>query len=143
MERVDEHALKFDVDDFGRYGWGSPLVNELYEDLVVAIKSLQTQYPKIGKAVIKRTLGGFHIVFPESRLPFWLVICLTQKFPHDFGQLWWSKQHGRVTLRISEKPIVTRYGRKIIHDKPQTIRIIHPDGKTLYTAEIQRRYGNV
>jgi hypothetical protein len=150
MNKV-EHVLQFDLDDCGHYGWGSPLINDLFEDLVVAIRSLQTQCPKVGKVVLKRTMNGFHIIFPDSRLPFWLIDYLTQKFPHDFGQLWWSRQHRRVTLRIGEKPIVKtatnefskRLGTQIIHDRPQTIRIIYPNGKIMYRKEIEERYGDV
>lgn len=146
-----EHVLKFDLDDCGHYGWGSPLINNLYEDLVVAIRSLQTQYPKIGKAVLRRTMNGFHVIFPESHLPFWLADYLTQKFPHDFGQRWWSQQHQKVTLRISDKPIVKvvtnefskRLGIQTVHDKPQTIRIIQVDGTILCRREIEERYGDV
>jgi hypothetical protein len=146
-----EHILKFDVDDCGHYGWGSPLINDLLEDLLVVIRSLQTQFPQIGKVVLKRTMNGFHVKFPDSHMPFWLVKYLTQKFPHDFGQLWWSSQHGRVTLRMNEKPVVKtvsgehskRLGLQIIHDKPQTIRILYPDGKIMCRKEIEEKYGDV
>jgi len=143
------HKLMFDLDDVGRFGWASPLINNLFEDLIIAMKSLQTQYPKIGKAVIKRTLGGFHVVFPETRLPFEFMTYLTQKLPHDFGQLWWTQQHRRCTLRVGVKPIVKvaksnkTLGIKIMRDKPQTIRIVYPDGKILYRKEIEEKYGNV
>jgi len=149
--REELHKLMWDLDDFGRWGWGSPLINDLLEDLIIAIRSIQTQYPEIGKAVIKRTLRGFHIVFPDSKLPFWLVTYLTQKCPHDFGQCFWSQQHRRVTLRISEKPIIKtkgknynfRIARRIVRDRPQIIRIIYPDGKIMYRREIEERFGDV
>jgi len=149
--RIEFHKLMFDLDDCGRFGWDSPLINNLLEDLIIAIRSLQTQFPALGKAVIKRTLKGFHVVFPDSKLPFWMIEYLTQKCPHDYGQLWWSQQHRRVTLRISEKPIIktkgknynVRIARRIIHDRPQIIRIIYPDGKILCRKEIEERFGNV
>ena len=127
------------------------MINNLFEDLLVAIRSLQSQFPTLGKAVVRRTLKGYHVVFPDSKLPFWLVDYLTRKCPHDFGQRFWSEIHQRVTLRISEKPITRTKGKnyniriaqRIIHDKPQTIRIIYPDGKILYRKEIEEKYGNV
>ena len=155
------HRLMFDswsvmptsrkIDDCGRFGWDSPLINNLLEDLTIAIRSLQTQFPALGKAVIKRTLKGFHVVFPDSKLPFWMVDYLTQKCPHDFGQRFWSQMHQRVTLRIGDKPITRTKGRnynvriahRIIRDRPQIIRIIYPDGKVLYRKEIEERFGDV
>jgi len=146
------YTFMFECDDYGFNGWRKPRElepNELLEWITIHVKSLQARFPMLGHAVIKRSGQGFHVVFPESRVTMQQFNMLLTEVPHDVGWCYWTNVHGRATLRISAKPIVQtvngenskHLGTKTTLDKPQTIRLIHPNGLTLCRKEIVQRYG--
>jgi hypothetical protein len=154
-QQCEQLLLRFEVDDYGKGGWRKPssIIEpvDLLEWLTLNMRSLQNQCVKIGVCVIKRSGQGYHISFPNCPP---LTMDEFNKFlllvPHDIGWAWWSSQYGRATLRIGAKPIVStvkgefskQLGTRIDLNKPQTIRLIYPDGTILRRKEIEERFGN-
>ena len=88
------------------------------------------EFPEMGGVmVIKRSMQGYHLRAPLSRLTreeYELALLLCRG---DTGFKWWSLTHGKATLRISEKVIVKQIGdrfvgRRIQRDTPQVIEVI-------------------
>ena len=152
---VEKFKLFFELDDYGFSNRKPKCLQEpvdVLEWLIIHIRSLQNQYPKVGQCIIKRSGNGYHCYLPDcpslSEEEFQKIMLLC---PHDVGWNFFNMTYGLSTLRIGEKPIVTavkkgegytkRLGMSIGLEKPQVIRIVNLDGSVLCRKEIEERYG--
>lgn len=96
--------------------------------------------PRIGKAVIKRSINGYHLKFPFARITEEEVAWLMEGSPVDTGYAWWVRERGSSTLRIGHKTIVREVGtgplrrfvgRRRVEDTPFVVEVIeNPWSKT-------------
>lgn len=103
---------------------------------LVRIEALRIQHllgPRVGKAIIKRSINGYHLSFPFSRLTEEEVLWLMAGSPVDTGYAYWVLERGSSTLRIGPKTILKEVGtgprarivgKRKIEDKPFIVEII-------------------
>jgi len=125
-------AYKADLDFYGHPELSDE--GELLE--LTRLDALRIQHllgPKAGKAIIKRSINGFHLSFPFSRLTEEEIGWLMEGSPVDTGYRWWVQERGSSTLRIGPKTILKEVGtgprarivgKRKIEDKPFIVEII-------------------
>ena len=102
--------------------------------------------PRIGKAIIKRSINGYHLKFPFAQITEQEVAWLMEDSPIDTGFRYWCRERGSSTLRIGPKTIMKEVGtgpsrrfvgRRRVKDTPFIVEIIeNPWSKNL--AEYSR-----
>jgi hypothetical protein len=89
--------------------------------------------PRAGKAVIRRSINGFHLSFPFSGLAEEEVAWLMEGSPVDTGYKYWSLTRNSSTLRIGPKTILKEVGtgprarivgRKRVEDTPFVVEVL-------------------
>jgi len=121
--------------DFDLYG--HPEVRDMGELLemvqVDAKRIMHLLGPRIGKAVIKRSIHGYHLKFPFAQITEEEVAWLMEGSSLDTGFRYWTRERGSSTLRISEKTILKEVGigstarivgRKVVKDTPIIVKVL-------------------
>ena len=121
--------------DFDLYG--HPEVKSMTELLelvqVDAKRIMHLLGPRIGKAVIKQSINGFHLKFPFAQITEQEVSWLMEGSPLDTGFAYWCMERGSSTLRIGPKTIMKEVGtgpsrrivgRRRVEDTPFIVEII-------------------
>ena len=102
-------TLKQDYDLYGH-----PEVRDMGELLeLVQIDARRIMHllgPRTGKAVIKRSINGFHLKFPFAQITEQEVDWLMESSPIDTGFRYWTRERGSSTLRIGPKTIMKEVG---------------------------------
>ena len=133
------YALKQDYDLYGH-----PELRDMGELLeMVRVDARRIQYilgPRVGRAVIKRSVNGFHVKFPFARITEEEVAWMMEGSPLDTGFRYWCQERGSSTLRIGPKTIVKEVGtgprrrfvgRRRVEDTPFVVEVIeNPWSKT-------------
>lgn len=115
--------------DYDEYGWPDLLNGSDLLDIVRLDAKRLAEYPQFGDLLIKRTSNGYHLVTPDAKLTkreWELALILLHC---DSGYRWWSIQHGRATLRISDKVVVKMkkqetFSRKTLRDRPRDLEVV-------------------
>jgi len=121
--------------DFDFYG--HPEVRDTGELLemvqVDAKRIMHLLGPRIGNAVVKQSVNGFHLKFPFARITEEEVAWMMQGSPLDSGYRYWCMERGSSTLRIGPKTIMKEVGtgprrrfvgRRRVEDTPFVVEII-------------------
>ncbi len=121
--------------DFDLYG--HPEVRDMGELLelvqIDAKRIIHLLGPRIGNAVIKRSINGYHLKFPFAQITKQEVAWLMEGSPVDTGYAWWVRERGSSTLRIGPKTIMKEVGtgphrrfvgRRRVEDTPIVVEII-------------------
>ena len=102
-------TLKQDYDLYGHPEVES--MNELLELVQIdARRIMHLLGQRIGKAVIKRSINGFHLKFPFAHITEEEVAWLMESSPIDTGFRYWTRERGSSTLRIGPKTIMKEVG---------------------------------
>jgi hypothetical protein len=125
-------TLKNDYDLYGH-----PEIKNMGELLeLVQIDAKRIMHllgPRIGKAVIKRSINGFHLKFPFAQITEEEVAWLMEGSPLDTGFAYWCRERGSSTLRLGPKTIMKEVGtgprrrivgRRRVEDIPFIVEII-------------------
>ena len=89
--------------------------------------------PRAGKAVIRRSINGFHLAFPFAQITEQEVAWIMQGSPIDSGYAYWVETRGSSTLRIAPKTILKEVGtgpkarivgRKRVEDTPFVVEVL-------------------
>ena len=98
-------------------------VEEARELIYMDVLRLKRMF-KLGKAIIKRSLNGFHVKFPFDFLNVDEVNAILLESLCDKGYKYYSIEKGKQCLRISDKKIVVESNKgkrlyvKTIRDEP-------------------------
>ena len=108
-------------EDYDEYGHPNLNANELLELIKINIQRIfHLLGPRMGKvAIIRRSLNGYHLDFPFSKVTKEEVEWLMEGSPIDTGFRWWVQERGCSTLRTSNKVILKEVG-----SKPETKRFV-------------------
>lgn len=94
--------------------YGNPQLRDMRELLALvkvdAMRIMHLLGPRAGKAVIKRSLNGYHLSFPWSRVTEEEVNWILEDSPADSGYKHWTRERGSSTLRIGSKTIMVMVG---------------------------------
>lgn len=132
-------TLKNDYDLYGHPELRD--MGELLEMVQVDAKRIQFLLgPRVGRAVIKRSVNGLHLKFPFARITEEEVAWMMEGSPLDTGFRYWCRERGSSTLRIGHKTIVKEVGtgplrrfvgRRRVEDTPFVVEVIeNPWSKT-------------
>ncbi len=89
--------------------------------------------PRAGKAIIKRSINGFHLTLPFVQITEQEVAWLMEGSPIDTGYRWWVQERGSSTLRIAPKTILKEVGTgprarivgvKRVEDTPLVVEVL-------------------
>jgi len=136
-------TLKLDYDLYGNPRLKSE--GELLELARIDAKRIQFLLgPRAGRAIIKRSINGFHLSFPFSELTEEEVAWLMEGSPVDSGYRYWARERGSSTLRIAPKTILKEVGtgprarivgRKRVEDTPFVVEVLENPWSELPTSE--------
>jgi len=120
--------------------YGHPEVRDMGELLELVKIDIQRVFyllgPRMGKvSIIRKSLNGFHVTFPFSKLTKEEVDWLVESSPMDSGYKWWIRERGCSTLRISNKVILKEVGsrtetkrfvgKRVVKDIPYILEAIN------------------
>jgi len=140
-------TLKQDYDLYGH-----PEVEDMTELLemvrVDAKRIMHLLGPRVGNAVVKRSVNGFHLKFPFAQITEEEVAWMMQGSPLDTGYAYWCKERGSSTLRIGPKTIMKQVGtgprrrlvgKRKVEDTPFVVEVIeNPRSKHLAGYRMDR-----
>ena len=125
-------TITFDFDLYGHPELRS--MNDLLELVLIDARRIQHLLgPRAGRAIIKKSINGFHLSFPFSKLTEEEVAWLMEGSPIDTGYRYWTRERGSSTLRIAPKTILKEVGtgprarivgRKRVEDTPFVIEVL-------------------
>jgi len=151
METKGDKEMSFTYkSDYDMYG--NPTLKDMGELLeLVQIDAKRIMHllgPRIGNAVVKRSVNGFHLKFPFAQITEEEVAWLMESSPVDTGYRYWVHERGSSTLRIGPKTILKEVGtgprrrlvgRRRVEDTPFVVEVIeNPRSKHLAGYRMDR-----
>lgn len=107
---------------------------ELLELVKIDARRIQHIFgPRVGRAVIRRSINGFHLAFPFAKITEQEVAWLMEGSPIDTGYRYWVETRGSSTLRIAPKTILKEVGtgprarivgKKRVEDTPFVVEVL-------------------